>query len=87
MFNFIKTGLVYADAINTVSETYSKEIQTHEYGERLEGLLKSRKGSFGILNGIDYEIFNPETDKYIYKNYNESTINYKKRINMHCKKS
>ena len=79
MFNFIKTGLVYADAINTVSETYSKEIQTHEYGERLEGLLKSRERDlFGILNGIDYEIFNPETDKYIYKNYNESTINYKK---------
>lgn len=79
MFSFMKTGLVYADAVNTVSEVYSKEIQTPEYGEKLEGLLKSRKEDlFGILNGIDYEVFNPETDKYIYKNYNENTIKYKK---------
>lgn len=79
MFSFMKTGLVYADAINTVSEVYAKEIQTPEYGEKLEGLLRSRKEDlFGILNGIDYEVFNPETDEYIYKNYNENTIKYKK---------
>lgn len=79
MFSFMKTGLVYADIINTVSETYAKEIQTPEYGEKLEGLLKSReKDLYGIVNGIDYEIFNAQTDKNIYKNYNKNTINYKK---------
>lgn len=78
-FSFMKTGLVYADIINTVSKTYANEIQTSEYGEKFEGLLKSRsKDLFGIINGIDYEIFNAETDKNIYKNYNKNTVNYKK---------
>ncbi|MDQ2085023.1 glycogen synthase GlgA [Herbivorax sp. ANBcel31] len=79
MFSFMKTGLVYADIINTVSKRYAKEIQTPEYGEKLEGVLKSRsKDLFGIVNGIDYEVFNAETDKRIYKNYNVNTLNYKK---------
>ena len=59
MFNFMKSGLVYADIINTVSGTYSKEIQTSQYGEGLDGLLRKRdKDLFGIVNGISYEEFN-----------------------------
>lgn len=70
MFNFMKAGLVYADIINTVSVQYSKEIQTVEYGEKLEGLLKKRtKDLFGIVNGISYEEFNPSEDPRIFKNY------------------
>ena len=79
MFSFMKAGLVYADIISTVSETYSKEIQTERYGEKMEGLLKRRaKDLFGIVNGIDYEVFNPGTDPRIHKNYGIETINLKK---------
>lgn len=69
-FSFIKGGIVYADAVTTVSPNYSKEIQTREYGYGMEGLLAyiSSKLS-GILNGIDTEFFNPETDRYLYHNY------------------
>jgi len=66
MFSFMKAGLVYADIITTVSETYAKEIQTEKYGERLEGLLRKRsKDLYGIVNGIDYDVFNPQTDPAI----------------------
>ncbi|NSW90983.1 MAG: glycogen synthase GlgA [Firmicutes bacterium] len=79
MFNFMKSGLVYADIINTVSETYAKEIQTPQYGERLEGLLKKReKDLYGIVNGISYEEFNPSTDKKIYTNYDKESLENKK---------
>ncbi len=79
-FNFMKAGIVYADIINAVSETYAEEIQTVEYGEKLEGLLKQRKEDlFGIVNGIDYEEFDPEKDKDIYKNYNINSISLKKQ--------
>ncbi|MEN6314249.1 MAG: glycogen synthase [Clostridiaceae bacterium] len=79
MFSFMKTGLVYSDIISTVSEVYAKEIQTQQYGERMEGLLTKRSGDlYGILNGISYEEFNPETDKYIVKNYNADTFKDKK---------
>ncbi len=79
MFNFMKTGLVYADAINTVSKVYAEEIKTPQYGERLEGLLQKRSSDlFGIVNGINYEEFNPEKDKAIVKNYNVNTIDDKK---------
>ena len=79
MFSFMKTGLVYADIINTVSETYAKEIQTPEYGEKLDGLLRSRSNDlFGVVNGVSYEVFNPETDSKIYKNYNSGNFEYKK---------
>jgi len=61
--NFLKGALVFADALNTVSKGYAKEIQTLEYGCGLEGILQARKKDlFGILNGIDYTIWNPETD-------------------------
>ncbi|MFA6418149.1 MAG: glycogen synthase GlgA [Candidatus Margulisiibacteriota bacterium] len=70
-----KAGFVYADVINTVSETYAKEIQTPEYGAGLDGLLRARaRDVFGIINGIDYEIWNPATDKNIVKRYSPATI-------------
>ncbi len=70
--NFIKAGLVYADVITTVSPTYSKEIQTtEEYGRGLEGVLASRaKDLYGIINGVDYEEWDPGKDKFIITNYN-----------------
>lgn len=81
MFSFMKAGLVYSDIITTVSEVYAREIQTPQYGERLDGLLKKRSADlYGILNGINYEEFNPETDKYIEKIYGVN--NYKdKKVN------
>lgn len=75
--NILKGGIVYADAITTVSKTYAEEIKTPFYGEDLEGLMKARSNSLtGIVNGIDYDEYNPETDIYIYKNYNKK--NYRK---------
>lgn len=79
MFNFMKTGLVYSDAISTVSKVYSEEIKTPQYGERLEGLLQKRSSDlYGILNGLDYNEFDPETDKLIEKNYNADNTGDKK---------
>ncbi|MDD2689634.1 MAG: glycogen synthase GlgA [Candidatus Omnitrophica bacterium] len=73
--NILKGGMEYSDIINTVSSTYSKEIQTKEFGFGLEGVLNKRRNSlFGILNGLDYSIWNPETDKFISKNYSLKTI-------------
>ena len=73
--NFMKAGLLYADKLNTVSQTYAKEIQTPEYGERLDGVLRKRaRDLYGILNGIDYEEFNPATDPNIPKPYSLETV-------------
>ena len=73
--NLIKGGIVYADAVTTVSNTYAEEIKTPFYGEGLEGLLQARSHDLrGIVNGIDYTDFNPETDKYIVKQYNAATF-------------
>ncbi len=78
MFSFMKAGLVYSDIINTVSETYVKEIQTPQYGEKLEGLLKERSEDlYGIVNGIDYDVFNPKEDPRIVKNYDVNSIELK----------
>ncbi len=79
MFSFMKAGLVYTDIIGTVSAVYAQEIQTPQYGERLEGLLSKRSEDLiGILNGISYEEFNPETDPAIYKNFGVSNFKDKK---------
>ncbi len=68
--NMLKGGLVYSDFITTVSDTYADEIKTAYFGEGLDGLLTARGGSLeGIVNGIDYSIFNPATDKTVFANY------------------
>lgn len=77
--SFLKGAINYSDKITTVSKTYAEEIKTPEYGEKLDGLLRYRNNVLkGIVNGIDYEEYNPETDKYIFKNYSISSIERKK---------
>jgi starch synthase len=73
-----KAGFVYADVINTVSETYAKEIQTPEFGCGLDGLLHFRTSDvYGIINGIDYDVWNPATDANIPKRYSVATLSLK----------
>jgi len=91
-FSFMKAGIVYADYITTVSETYGKEISDgEEFGCGMEGILKKRKKVFtGIVNGIDYTIWNPDIDNYIPFKYSVKTLDAKvenkkfllKRFNM-----
>ncbi|MGI6402161.1 MAG: glycogen synthase [Thermoguttaceae bacterium] len=72
--NFLKSGIVFADALTTVSPKYAEEIQTENYGEKLQGVLKSRSADlYGILNGIDLDTWNPATDKYLPANYDISS--------------
>ncbi len=73
--NLLKGGMVFSDIINTVSPTYAREIQTKEFGYGLEGVLAKRKRDvFGILNGLDYSIWNPKADKFIAKNFSLENI-------------
>lgn len=77
--NFLKGGIVYADAITTVSRTYAQEIQTPEFGNGLEDVLKKRAGDlFGILNGADYSEWNPATDPHIAAHYTAKKLDGKK---------
>lgn len=76
--NFMKAGIVYADIINTVSQKYSKEIQTKEYGCGLQDILKGRSDYlFSVLNGVNYDEWNPETDAFIVTNYNKNNTSGK----------
>ncbi|MCL1796289.1 MAG: glycogen synthase GlgA [Clostridia bacterium] len=85
MANFLKAGLVYADEITTVSPSYAEEITTAFYGERLDGLLRARRGQLvGILNGIDTGEYNPETDPMIHTRYTADTLAVGKAA---CKKA
>ena len=80
--NLLKGGLVYADHITTVSNTYIEEVQTLEYGEGLDGLLRSRKQDLsGILNGISYTEYNPSTDDMINAKYDRRDFPSKKKEN------
>ena len=73
--NLLKGGITYADYVTTVSDTYAEEIKTPFYGENLDGLMCARSGSlYGIVNGIDYDEYNPETDKFIIKNYTTKSV-------------
>ena len=75
--NYLKGGIVYADRITTVSRTYAEEIKTPFFGEHLDGLMRARAGQLtGIVNGLDYDEWNPQTDEHIYKNY--SVDNFRK---------
>ena len=76
--NFMKGGLIYSDYITTVSRTYAKEIQFEYFGEKLDGLLRQRKDSlFGIVNGIDYDVYNPRTDTNLTETYDVDTLDRK----------
>lgn len=80
--SYMKTGLVYADKVTTVSPTYSHEILTPEYGERLERVLQIRYSDLsGITNGIDIDMWNPAKDPLIYENYNKVNVFKKKPLN------
>lgn len=73
--NFMKGGIVFADVVSTVSKQYAKEIQTEEYGVGLHDVLAARSGDlFGIINGVDYETWNPQTDKLVPANYSPDDL-------------
>lgn len=77
--NYLKGGLVYADAITTVSKSYAQEIKLPYYGEKLDGLIRARDNCLsGIVNGIDYDEYNPATDKFIYTNFTVSNFRKQK---------
>jgi starch synthase len=76
--SYIKGGIAFADALNTVSPTYAREIQTPEYGFGLDGALRARANVLsGILNGVDYREWNPETDPLIPANYSAHDLSGK----------
>ena len=76
--NFMKGGIVYSDYITTVSRTYAQEIQYEYFGEHLDGLLRDRSADlFGIVNGIDYDIYNPATDPNLFETYDVATMDRK----------
>ncbi|HEY9637315.1 MAG TPA: glycogen synthase GlgA [Coleofasciculaceae cyanobacterium] len=73
--NTLAAAVQFADRVSVVSPTYAQQIQTAEYGETLEGLMSFISGKIvGIVNGIDTESYNPETDKYITQNFTADTI-------------
>ncbi|MBQ6937491.1 MAG: glycogen synthase GlgA [Clostridia bacterium] len=80
--SFLKGGLVYADYITTVSKTYSREIMSDYFGENLNGLLSAKADRVtGIINGINYEEWNPGTDGFIENNYNLRNFVSQKKLN------
>jgi starch synthase len=77
--NYLKAGIVFADAINTVSRKYAEEIQTPEFGFGLDGLLRHRGDVLsGILNGVDYDRWNPATDPYLVTRYSPGQLGGKR---------
>src|SRR3989344_905225 len=73
--NWMRRGITYCDVVNTVSPNYAKEIMTKDYGELLDDLLRERRAVLsGILNGIDYDLWNPETNTNIESTYNSKRL-------------
>ena len=86
--SLLKGGIIYSDMVTTVSQGYSKEIQTPEYGYGLEGVLSKRSDSLhGILNGVDYGVWNPKTDKFLAANYDLKSLKAKDACKRTCLKS
>ncbi len=76
--SFMKSGIVFADVINTVSKTYAYEILTPEYGSGMQDELKARqKDLYGIVNGVDYDTWNPEEDKFLPFRYSKKYLSGK----------
>ncbi|MDR1399962.1 MAG: glycogen synthase [Treponema sp.] len=81
MMNLLKAGLNSADKINTVSPNYARETQTQTHGFRLDGVLRYRSVDYtGILNGIDTEVWNPQSDKFIPANYSAGDMSGKAKV-------
>jgi len=77
--NLLKGGILFSDVVTTVSPTYAQEIQTEQFGEKLDGVLRLKaEDLYGILNGIDYSEYDPATDKRIFANYDIEHIENKK---------
>jgi starch synthase len=73
--NALKRGVIYADLVNTVSQTYSRELLTEMYAPKLYNLFRELRGKFyGVLNGLDYQNFDPKNDKIIKKNYSSGNL-------------
>ena len=88
--NLLKAGMVFADAVNTVSPTYAKEIQTPEFGHALDGVLRERHASvYGVVNGIDEAVWNPGADPYLKTSFGPEDIKgkaaCKKALQRQCK--
>jgi len=82
--NFLKTGLIYSDAITTVSPTYAREIQTESYGMGLHPLLRARRDRlFGILNGVDYSVWSPQKDRLIRHYFSPKRLSGKTKNKLH----
>jgi starch synthase len=78
--NLMKGGLLFADALSTVSPTYSREIQTPEFGYGLDGVLRKRRSDLhGIINGVDYAEWDPSVDQYIPNHYDARRLDGKRR--------
>lgn len=86
--NFLKSGLIYSDMVNTVSPTYAQEIKSDpRYGLKLEGVIQEISGKFkGILNGLDEKYWNPQTDLYLTKNFDSSNISGRRHCKMELQK-
>lgn len=85
--SFMKGGINYSDIVTTVSKSYAKEIQSPDFGERLDGLLRKRnRDLYGIINGIDYDIYNPEKDRDIFFNYNAASMENKEKNKLELQK-
>ena len=79
--NFLKIGIFFADAVNTVSPTYATEIQTPEYGNKLDGVLRSVSHKvFGIINGVDYSVWDPSVDENIEYKYSIDDLSGKRMM-------
>ena len=79
MVNLLKGGIIFSDALSTVSKGYAREIQTHEHGFGLDDLLRARSGSLtGIVNGVNYDEWSPERDPHIAVNYSRADLSGKK---------
>lgn len=80
--NYLKGGIVYADAVTTVSKSYAMEIMTPEGGEGLDGVLRRYSFKlFGVLNGLDYEVYHPGKDPCIESHFSTKDVTEKKRLN------
>lgn len=85
--NFLKGGILYADAVTTVSRKYMEEIQTPEFGCGLDGVLRDRQADlYGILNGVDYNEWSPDIDPYIKEKYTPTGLQGKKICKMDLQK-